>query len=171
MLITLLTLLFASPWPAPSAEPVAHDSDVVVLSQRPVALTQVYKTSFRAEPESWQSAVLVLLRVETELARPRQAWTPVLFAGDHPAEILSRDTSQTCLVVLLPTAPEGQLLYWGDTTLPERVHDERGRAQLSAARTAGVAPAAAGQQLAHAAVSTRRLKELARLALDGCAGS
>lgn len=143
MISVLLTLVSA--WATPPTS-FAAPTDTVVLTDtgeavramtaaRSLQFTEAYTTSFRAEPAELSNAQLVVLSVDPDLARPRNAWTPVLYAGAAPAELLWTSPDATCVVALIAALDD--VLFYGSTQLPERVTTERGLTELKTAVNAG----------------------------------
>jgi hypothetical protein len=140
LLLALGAALADPPFSAPTDPPVpTDDGDGVreVVATRPVAFTEAYTPSWRADAAPVREGWLVVLSVDPELARPRQTWTPVLYAGDAPLERLYTSPDATCVVGLV-TGSQPAPLYFGSTQLPERVTAARGAAELAAARDAGI---------------------------------
>ena len=85
---------------------------------------------------------LVVLEVNPECARPRQAAMPVLYAGDIPAEIAIDGYPSGRLVAFIPGHVDltKTPIYYGAPDLPERVDAERGALELTAAIKSGIDP-------------------------------
>ncbi|MBW2263975.1 MAG: hypothetical protein JRG91_18595 [Deltaproteobacteria bacterium] len=85
---------------------------------------------------------LVVIEVNPECARPRQAAMPVLYAGDVPVEIAVDGYPSGRLVAFIPGHVDltKTPLFYGAPDLPERVDAERGSAELTAAIKVGINP-------------------------------
>jgi hypothetical protein len=92
------------------------------------------------------SGSLVVVEVEPECARPRQAAMPVLYAGGVPAEIAKDSYPSGRLVLVVPGDVDlaATPLFFGAPELPERVDRETGARELAAARSDGIEPFPAG---------------------------
>ena len=168
---TLLASALAAEPPATATLPVA--ADALVAAQR-VHLETPWTYTWTAEPRAVADAVLIAVRVDADLARPRQTWTPVLYAGDAAVEILAGSDDNTCVVGLVPADDlASRTLYWGPQRLPEQVTAALGRDAAEGALQAGASPLGeAADRLTGKAVN---LPELARegkiveALLDRCA--
>ena len=145
--LSIMLALVAIPAAAEEeAVPVATtdhgDSVYGLLYARPFTLEKAYTYNYVKEQPQIQSGYILVLEVDSELARPRDVWTPVIYVGTRPAEVTNLSVESGRLVVLIPgdvdlkTTPA----YFGSVQLPERVDAERGAQELASALRAGVHP-------------------------------
>lgn len=130
-----------------------NSAAVELLEAYPFVLDEPYVHEWRAEKPLVSSGYLLVLRVDAEVARPRDTYEPVLYVGAETAErCAGNDAPQEGerLVVLVP-APldaDGRVqldlervpIWFGGHELPERVDAARIQRELAAARAAGVGP-------------------------------
>lgn len=172
VLLLLGAALAAPPaqFAAPTDVPVLSDDGTgvraVVAAQR-VTFTEAYRPAWRAEAEPVDSGWLVVLSVDPVLARQRQTWTPVLYAGATPVERLYMSADATCVVGLV-TGPAKVPFYFGSTQLPERVTPERGAAELAAAQAAGIGTPALPEPGAALTLDADRLVATAEQTSSAC---
>lgn len=85
---------------------------------------------------------LLVLKVDRDLARPRQVDMPVLYVGATPAEVANGHPLSDHRIAFVPgevdltRAP----VFFGSTRLPETVDRARGLEELRRARAAGIRP-------------------------------
>ena len=157
-----LALKEPPPRPGPAAVPAAAlYRPVPVLEVHPFELEVPAVHAWRAERPTFTRGALVVLAVEPELARPRQAPEPLLLAGAETAERWNAAPSGR-LVALVPGAfdPARDPVFFAEPALPEETTAAQTRARLARARGAGVRPLPAGRIFA-----TRRVKDLYALRL------
>ena len=158
MISFLLAASIAAEAPPSPAVPLAATD---LVAARHVALTEAYTWTWGATPRAVTSATLVVVRVDAEKARPRNAWNHVLYAGDTAIEILARNESNTCVVGLVPSTDlDRRPLFWGPMTLPEDVTPAMGAAAAAEAIQAGAQPLGAAARSALEASSTLKLRSL-----------
>ncbi len=112
---------------------------------RPFALSQGYRwSSVHDEPES-NSGVIVVLRVDPELVVPRNAASPILYAGDRMLQALNFGHTSGHVIGLIPGDVDlSETLFWfGSPTAPGRVTPKSIRAERAHAEEAGIRPFAA----------------------------
>ena len=126
-----------------TAQPAGPTSGVLdVLAARSVTFGTPHPYPWAKDHAPLTEGTVLVLQVEPALVVPRQVGVPVLFVGDTPVERINTGWPSGRLVVLVPgdvdlaTAPA----WFGSTELPERVDEERGRAELDAALAAGFQP-------------------------------
>ncbi len=156
-----------------SAEAAGIDA---LLYARPFVLAESYTHYYRSEQPEVRAGMILVLAVDPELARPRDAWNKVLYAGAQTVERINAGSDSGRIVVLVPTdldaAGEPRIdlaatpIFFGGLELPERVDQGMIDGQLAAARARGVMPVANTEiQTARAAGgATLRLQD--RVALD-----
>lgn len=161
---------------------------VELLDAIPFALDEPFVHEWRAEKPLATAGWLLKLRVDPELAVPRQTFEPVLYVGSETAERCLPEIAlvpavegglapveQGLLVVLVP-APlgadgrvdldlESAPIWFGSLELPERVDAARIAAELAAGRASGAGKArrVAGLDLGAAAERTVRARTRAEL--------
>ena len=141
-MIPLLLAWFALGFPASAAEPIAAIRAIV-----PFTLAQPYRHAWQAERPIVDQGLLLVLQVDPQVARPRQAGGAVLYVGAVPAERLSWAAQSELLVVVIPGAPDLATtpVYWGSETLPERVDQAWGATELAQAQAQGIDPRPAAE--------------------------
>lgn len=153
---------------------------VELLEARPFIVDEPFEHEWRAEKPLERAGYLLVLKVEPELARPRQTAERVLYVGDQTAERCSvggptAERSEALwqrgiLVVLVPSplASDGRialdldttLIWFGSAELPERVDAARVAAELAHAHSMGIGTVmrAAGTRVRHAAAEAIRVR-------------
>lgn len=131
---------------APPAVPAAPEQlGVELLSAQRFQLDAPYTHWWRAEQPQFSAGWLVVLRVDHELVRPRQAKEPVLVVGDETAERLNVGFESGRVVALIPgdvdlaSAP----IFFAPPALPEELTRDDVLAMRSAAQEEGVSPVGA----------------------------
>jgi len=139
--------------PAALANPVPVDpvddgaSVCGLLYARPFVLDQPHDYPWMRGHAPVTEGMLLVVEVDPEAARPREAASPVLYVGATPAERVNAGVSEGRVVLIVPGRPDLTLVpvFLGSVELPERVDAARGALELEAARAAGVEPFDAGQ--------------------------
>ena len=138
---------------APSTAPPGNlpSGTIEILDAAPFAVDEPFVHEWRAEKPLMSAGYLLALKVDPELARPRQTYEQVLYVGEQTAERCNAPESGGVLIVIVPapldsdgrvaldldTAP----IWFGSLELPERVDAARIARELAAARAAGIGPA------------------------------
>jgi hypothetical protein len=150
-------------------------ASIELLEALPFQLDVPYVHEWRAEKPPYSSGVVLVLRTDPELVRPRQSREPVLYVGGETAERVNAPLTSGNLVVVVP-APldeDGEVLFdaastpiwFGTPELPERVGAATISSELELALARGVGPATPSQRLAErGAVEAIHVEE--RVALD-----
>jgi hypothetical protein len=144
-MLTLLTLTAALAAPGPTPGEVRAVRDVVHVQVEPG-----YAWTWTAAPRTVTELTAFVVDVDPTLVVPSQVSQRALYVGATPAERVNVGLGCSCLIALVPgrvdlsTTP----VYFGTDTLPERVDDAHGAAELAAAVAAGVKPFAATEVLA-----------------------
>jgi hypothetical protein len=114
---------------------------------RPFTLAQAETYFWVKEQPSYDAGWLLVVRVDLELARPRQVDVPVLYAGSVPIELLNDGSRSGVVIGLVPRSVdlEHVPVYFGPTTLPERVDVAYGAEVLATARARGFAAPSASE--------------------------
>jgi hypothetical protein len=142
-------LLFASLAIAqdqPAAAVGTHSGVSGLVLTRPFTLAQPTTFFWVKEQPSYDAGWLVVVRVDPELVRPRQVGVPVLYAGTTPVELLNDGYPSGVVIGLVPASVdlEHAPIFFGPTTLPERVDAAYGAEVLATANARGFAgPSAA----------------------------
>lgn len=138
--------------PAPTEAAVAERPGGVheLLFARPFRLDEPYRHTWRAEQPLVSAGYLVVLRVDEDLARPRQTAEPVLFAGAQTLERVNTGRGSGRLVVVLPSTWDAQhgfavdlaktAFWFGEPELPERIDAARASEEAQRAHARGVRP-------------------------------
>jgi len=142
-------------------------SAIELLEAYPFVVDEPFVHEWRAEKPVVNAGYLLVLRVDPEVARPRDTYEPVLYVGTQTAErCAGNDAPQEGerLVVLVPAPLDatGKVdldldtvpIWFGGHELPERVDAARITRELAAARAVGLGPVkhAASLKLRTAAV-------------------
>lgn len=145
-------LLVASPAVAQDALPVqltdtGHAVLRVVQTQDFTLGEGTFEYDFVAAHPSLRQGTLVVVAVDPEFARPRDAHMPVLYAGTTPVLIVTQDAAAGCVVGLIGPSVDlsVQPVFYGSYEPPERVDAARGTAERAAALAAGLGPRAAAE--------------------------
>jgi len=114
---------------------VASSTGAEVRSITPFSVDQSFEFDFTASPFQVSSGQLVVVKVEPELARPRQTLMPVLYAGSWPVQVLTTAADARCLVGVVPASVDLSKLpvFFGGEALPERIRRQDGERELAAA--------------------------------------
>jgi hypothetical protein len=139
-LLFLVSLAVAQDQPAAAVGTHSGVSGLVLA--RPFTLAQPESFRWVKEQPSYDAGWLVVVRVDPELVRPRQVGVPVLYAGTTPIELLNDGYPSGISIGLVPASVdlEHSPLFFGPTTLPERVDASYGAQVLAAAKARGFAP-------------------------------
>jgi hypothetical protein len=146
MTTLLLFVALAQAQDQPPAAVGTHSGVSGLVLARPFTLTQSATFSWLEERPSYDAGWLVVVRVDPELIRPRQVGVPVLYAGATPVELLNDGYPSGIAIGLVPASVdlEHAPIFFGPTTLPERVDAAYGAQVLAAAKSRGFqAPSAA----------------------------
>lgn len=119
-----------------------HGVHRLVEAQAFSLIEGTYEYDYVAGHPAFSKGTLVVLAVDSSLARLRDAAMPVLYVGAMPLQIVAQNQSSTCVVGLV--APGVDLtqepFFFGSTEPAERVDRARGAAERAAALTAGFKP-------------------------------
>lgn len=115
-----------------------------LLASRSFTLRVPYRSSWRADHPEVAAGRLVALRVPAAMALVKDIGSPVLYADDRPAEVLTRRGA--CWVVVGPVTPLPQVVWaFGPATPPEAVTATDGARVRADAAQRGLAPLAAAR--------------------------
>ena len=133
---------------------------------RPFALSQGYRwSSVYDEPET-DIGVIVVLRVDPELVIPRNASSPILYAGDRMLQALNFGHTSGHVIGLIPGEVNlsETLIWFGLPTAPGRVTPQSIRAERAQVEEAGIRPFSAEQieSVTKPAIVATNLKALLR---------
>jgi len=125
----------------PDDPAVPKGAEELVYARR-FTLEQPFTYTWCKEQPEIREGWILVVRVDREMARPRQVCVPVLYVNGIPAQLMNVGYLSGHLVVFVPGKPDLRkaLVYFGSTELPERVDAAHGRKELAAAREAGVRP-------------------------------
>jgi hypothetical protein len=143
-LLLLVALAAAQDQPATAVGSRSGVSELALA--RPFTLSQPAPFRWAKEHPPYAAGWLVVIKVDPELIRPRQIGVPVLYAGSTPIELLNDGYPSGMAIGLVPETVdlEHAPLFFGPTTLPERVDASYGSQVLAAATARGfAAPSAA----------------------------
>ena len=121
------------------------DSVKQIVWARPFQLEVPHKYGWNREKPEITEGLLLVLKVDGKLARPRQVGMPVLFAGTVPVQRTNAGFESGHVVVIVPGRPDLKktVFYFGSAELPERIDADRGREELASAQEVGCRPFAA----------------------------
>ena len=125
----------------PAAAVGTHSGVSGLVLARPFTLTQPATFTWVKGQPSYDAGWLVVVRVDPELIRPRQVGVPVLYAGTTPVELLNDGYPSGVAIGLVPASVdvEHAPIFFGPTTLPERVDAAYGAQVLATAKARGFA--------------------------------
>jgi len=141
----MTTLLFLASLAMAQDQPAAavgtHSGVSGLVLARPFTLAQPATFFWVKEQPSYDAGWLVVVRVDPELIRPRQVGVPVLYAGTTPVELLNDGYPSGVAIGLVPASVdlEHAPIFFGPTTLPERVDAAYGTEVLATAKARGFA--------------------------------
>jgi hypothetical protein len=141
----LVPVALANPLPV---EPVDDGTAVCgLLYARPFVLDTPHEYPWMRGHAPVTEGLLLVVEVDPEIARLRDAASPVLYVGDTPAERVNAAAAEGRVVLIVPGHPDLTEIpvYLGSVELPERVDAARGALELEAAGRAGVEPFAAAE--------------------------
>lgn len=113
-----------------------------LVYMRPFALSQGYRwSSVSNEPET-DRGVIVVLRVNPKFVIPRDAPSPILYAGDRMLQALNFGHTSGHVIGFIPGEVDlSKTLFWfGPPTTPGRVTPKSIRAERVQAEEAGILP-------------------------------
>lgn len=115
------------------------DSVEAVHLTATVQLSEPGTFRMAADLPTFEAATAFVASVDPDLLAVRQGPSPVLYLGARPARIVHR-SADGCVVGFVPgrLSEETVTVFFGSSTLPERVDAEHGRRELEAARAAGL---------------------------------
>lgn len=109
---------------------------------RPFALSKGYRwTGVNDEPET-EKGMIVVLRVNPKLVIPRNAPSPILYAGDRMLQTLNFGHTSGHVIALIPDEIDlSKILIWfGPPTSPGRITPKSIQAERVQAQEAGIRP-------------------------------
>jgi hypothetical protein len=121
------------------ATPAAAEA---LLFARPFRLDRPFTYRHDSSGRKVDSGLLLVVRVDPELLRPRDGLEPLLMVGEDTAQQASRGFPSGVLVVLVPDRSDlaGAPVWFGSPELPERATPELIARELADARAAGIRP-------------------------------
>jgi hypothetical protein len=137
--MTALFLLVSLAQDVPATAVGTHAGVDTLVLARPFRLAQPEPYHWSKDQPAYDAGWLVVVRVDAELARPRQVDVPVLYAGAVPIERLNDGWPSGVVVGLVPRSVdlEHAPIYFGTTMLPERVDAAYGAQVLATAKAHG----------------------------------
>ncbi len=146
------------PQAASSAPPRALPSgSIEILAAQLFVVDEPFVHEWRAEKPLVSAGYLLALKVDPDLARPRQTYEAVLYVGAQTAERCNAPEEGGVLIVIVPAPldPDGHValdlattpIWFGSLELPERVDAARIIQELAIARAAGIGAAKASANL------------------------
>jgi hypothetical protein len=111
-----------------------------IVYLRPFVLERPYLYSMTKDPFEVRAGSIVVLRVDRNLARPREVGMPVLYAGPVPVELTNPGYWDGTVVGIVPSRVDVRSapFFFGSGELPEQVDLARGEAELTAAASQGI---------------------------------
>jgi len=118
------------------------DSVRDLLYIQPFVLSEPYQYQFSADHQLVSSGKILVISVDPELAKPRQADLPVLFVGDTPAELTNWGYETGNMIIIAPGDVDLAVtpIFFGSMMLPEQITKERGQEELASATALGIRP-------------------------------
>ena len=126
-------------------------SAIEILAAQPFEVDEPFVHEWRAEKPLVSAGYLLALKVDPDLARPRQTYEAVLYVGEQTAERCNWPEEGGVMIVVVPAPldPEGRValdldrtpIWFGSLELPERVGAARVAQELAIARAAGIGAA------------------------------
>lgn len=123
-----------------------------ILHAQAFRLDEPYVHEWRAEKPAVTAGIVLVLRTDPELARPRQTYEPVLYVGSQTAERINAPENGANLIVLVPAEMDAHgavaldlaatPIWFGTPELPERVGAATIARELALALASGAGPAA-----------------------------
>jgi hypothetical protein len=165
----------AAPERAALATRPAATTAIELLASVPFVLDEPYPHEWRREQPSARSGLILVLRADPELARPRQTFEPVLYVGRETAERVNAPENGN-LVVLVPAPLDAAgavaldlattPIWFGSPDLPERVDAEVIERELALALARGAGPATPAERARLRASAGETVHARDRLELD-----
>jgi hypothetical protein len=136
-LFLLVSLAVAQDQPATAVG--THSGVSTLVLARPFTIAESESYRWVREQPKYDAGWLLVVRVDPELVRPRQVGVPVLYAGTAPIELLNDGWPSGVAIGLVPRSVdlEHAPIYFGPTTLPERVDAAYGAQVLATATARG----------------------------------
>lgn len=143
----------------PQASAPAADQPIEILHAQPFVLDQGWVHEWRREKPLVSSGVILVLRTDPELVRPRNTFEPVLYVGAQTAErVNGPENGNLVVIVPAPVDARGRValelatapIWFGTPELPERVDAAAIARELALARSRGAGPAAQRSRTARA---------------------
>lgn len=168
----LCLLISASIWAAPQVasgqprEPGTPSPVREVLLAQPFTLAEGYRSTWSKDHSMVKSGTLVVLRVDPELVRPRNAAEPVLYAGNRTVERLNHGHESGHVIGIIPGDVDltRDPIWFGSPDLPERATAETIRSERATADEAKIEPFSARnvERVTRAPVQAANLAALLR---------
>jgi len=134
------------------------NGQIELLAAYPFVLDEPFEHEWRAEKPLVRAGYLLVLQADPDLARPRDAYEPVLYVGEDTAERCNTPWESGRIVALAPSSElaDGRValdldtapIWFGSLELPERVDAARVQDELANARRSGIGPARRSPSLA-----------------------
>ena len=115
-----------------------------LLRAEPFALELPYSYAWRADKPQIDAGYLVVLAADPEDARIRQAYSPILFVGEWPAEVINNGGQSGRVIAIVPaTVPLADLartpaFYSRLQVLPESLSQDAAQSELTRATRSGI---------------------------------
>lgn len=109
---------------------------------RPFALSRGYRWSSVYDEQETERGIIVVLRVDPNLVIPRNAPSPILYAGNRMLQALNFGHTSGHVIGLIPGQVNlSETLFWfGPPTSPSRVTSKSIRVERTQAEKAGIRP-------------------------------
>lgn len=145
--LAAVLVAFVAALAAPARAQTSLPAAVELVAVRAFSLGEGYRYEWCAEAPRVDEGLVLVLRADPDLLRPRAVGEPVLYAGGIPAERVHAGHLSGHVVVIVPGRPalETTRLWLGEPALPERIDARHGLEQEALARAAGIAPPDARQ--------------------------
>lgn len=113
-----------------------------LLVAQPFELAEGYRWGWPPDEPPVTSGTIIVLRADPSLTVPRQAPTPILYAGDRRVHTLNTGQGSGILIGLVPDATHlaGMPIWFGPARIPGTVDEKTIEADRIAALGAGIRP-------------------------------
>lgn len=143
--VLVLIAAMASPSTAAQTQPETPIAVTDVVVATAFSLDEPYTSPWQAGGAKVQKGYAVLARVPARLVVLRAVATPVLYAGDRPAEWRVVDPQTGLILIVVPTnhSLESTPIWFGEPAMPESVTLAEAARQRTLAEQLDVRPLAA----------------------------
>jgi hypothetical protein len=137
-----------------------------IVYARSFALSKGYRWSSVADEPEADTGMIVVLRVDPKLVIPRNAPSPILYAGDRMLQTLNFGHTSGYVIGLIPgeVSLSKTMIWFGPPAAPDRVTQKSIQGERAKAEEAGIRPFSAEQieKVTKPAVEATNLRALLR---------